>query len=188
MSSSSAKKKRTHFRLPGPILDFAKIVYKKYLKQIPTSKLSPTKMSRHLRDTFKTSSPTRILKKLFELIDVDDEVEEDKEDSSSSTSSTVAQLLVDKKKKTTTTSIDAGRVSKTDPKRTGTRTEARTSSSSKSKSKKPERPSYKTKKKKTHPPPPHTSHTTRPHHHRSHRTASSSTGDDDITLNAERSE
>ncbi len=160
MSSSSAvtvKKQRRHFRLPGPVLDFAKIVYKKYLKQIPTSKLSPTKMSRHLRDTFKTTSPTRVLKKLFELIDVEDDDVDDVEMSESSKSSDLPKKSAGTFEKKKIRSTPAGSSSKS-------------RSSSKTKPKKTER-IHKTKTSET-----------------KKSSRRSSPVDDDITLNAERSE
>lgn len=165
-SSAAVKKQRTHFRLPGPVLDFAKIVYKKYLKQIPTSKLSPTKMSRHLRDTFKTSSPTRILKKLFELIDVsEDEVSE----SESSEEPLRPTKDIEKKKPKAAATTTVSRASSAEKKRTS-------SSSSKSKPKKTER-NHKTTKSR-----PYSSSSS------SSSRRINNTADDDITLNAERSE
>jgi hypothetical protein len=168
----AAKKQRTHFRLPGPVLDFAKIVYKKYLKQIPTSKLSPTKMSRHLRDTFKTTSPTRVLKKLFELIDVEDDVEMSESSKSSDVpkKSSAGGTFEKKKIRSTPATPVAAPKSRSS---SASKNEGRLSS--KSKPKNTER-SHKTKKTSE------TKKSSRRHVY------SSSTADDDITLNAERSE
>lgn len=167
-SSAAVKKQRTHFRLPGPVLDFAKIVYKKYLKQVPTSKLSPTKMSRHLRDTFKTSSPTRILKKLFELIDVEEEASmSESSESSRPPKETAAKIDKDKRPSKPKSPAPAPAAAAAAPVETKKRTSS--SSSSQSKPKKTGRS--------------HKTITTTTSYRRRHTTA-----DDDITLNAERSE